>query len=217
MNMMKRIGLTLALGLSLLCVAPVKALAQTDPGTTIIPTLELQQADVRDALRALFRNVNVNYTIAPEVQGTVTVQLKNVLFETALQNILKQVDATYRIESGVYQIVRREVRQTPITNEGGEPTLQPTAKVIRRIYIKSADPEFIFRMLRGSISTSLTPEISQSKGRGGSAGGGIGSGSGGLGGGIGGSGGGGGLGGSGGGGGLGGSGGGGVGGFGGNG
>src|SRR5580700_6495592 len=72
-----------------------------------IPSLELEQADVREALRALFKNVNVSYSIAPEVQGPVTVSLKNVTFETALQNVLRQVDATYRVEGGVYEIVKR--------------------------------------------------------------------------------------------------------------
>ena len=188
MKMMKRLGLLLALGVAMLVTGPVKAMAQENPDQKIIPSMELQEADVRDALRALFRNVNVNYSIAPEVQGTVTVSLKNVLFEAALQYILKQVDATYRIESGVYQIVHREnVVQSP--NEGGgQIGLVPTQKIMRRIFIRSADPAFIFRMIHGSTSTNITPEISQSKGRssGGIGGGGL---SGGAGGGIGGGGG----------------------------
>jgi hypothetical protein len=206
MKMMKRFGILLGLGLAAMAVSPVKAMAQNDPGTQIIPSMELQQADVRDALRALFRNVNVNYSIAPEVQGTVTVNLKNVLFETALRYILGQVDATYRIESGVYQIVRKEAGPgpNPTGGEGGTVVL-PTNKVRKRIYIRSADPAFILRMIRGSIQTNLTPEISQGRsgvgggGGGGGISGGIGGGGGG-GGGIGGGGGDGGFGGAGGGG-----------------
>src|SRR5512132_2905959 len=103
-----KFALSALLGLLLIGAAPIKAIAQTNPGDTNIPSLELDQADVREALRALFRNVSVSYSIAPEVQGTVTVSLRNVTFETALQNILKQVDATYRIEGGVYQIIKKE-------------------------------------------------------------------------------------------------------------
>lgn len=201
MKMMKRFGILLILGLAMMVTGPVKAMAQGEnPDQKIIPSMELQQADVRDALRALFRNVNVNYSIAPEVQGTVTVSLKNVLFETALRYILTQVDATYRIESGVYQIVHKENIVTP----GSTPqqtTLIPTTKVIRRIYIHSADPQFILRMIKGTIATNLSPEITlghSTGGVGGGAGGGIGGGGGG--GGIGGGGGGGGIGGGGGGG-----------------
>lgn len=180
MKRIARISAAWTLGLGLLVVAPMQAMAQEDPGVKIIPSLELEQADVRDALRALFRNVSVNYSIAPEVQGTVTVSLKNVLFETALQQVLRQVDATYRINSGVYEIIKRE--RVVITS--GEPNINPdvaATKVIRRIYIRSADPAFIFRMLAGNRQTNLTPEISQGSG-GGSAVGNVGGGSGGLGG-----------------------------------
>jgi hypothetical protein len=181
MKMMKRFGLVLALSLAALICSPGKAMAQRDPSQQIIPSMELQQADVRDALRALFRNVNVNYSIAPEVQGTVTVSLKNVLFETALRYILTQVDATYRIESGVYQIVHKE--NIVVKPDSSTPTFNaPAHKIMKRIKIYSADPEFIFRMIRGSgTQTNITPELSQNKGRagGGGGGGGIGGGSGG--------------------------------------
>ena len=173
MNMMKRFGLLLGLGLATMVVCPVKAMAQDDPGQKIIQSMELQQADVRDALRALFRNVNVNYSIAPEVQGTVTVSLKNVLFETALRYILGQVDATYRIESGVYQIIHKEAPPTIGGGQNPNTVLTPVNKVMKRIYIHSADPAFIFRMIHGSTATNISPEISQGRGaRSGSAGGG---------------------------------------------
>jgi uncharacterized protein len=164
----------------LLIGAPVRAVAQTDPGT-IIPSLELNQADVRDALRALFRNVGVSYTIAPDVQGTVTVSLRNVPFETALRNILGQVDATYRIEGGVYQIIRRELVAPPTPGMGG---VAPVAegRVVRRIRIRSADPAFIAQMLSGSQDYLMAPELSTVQ-KGGSIGGGFGGGGGGFGGG----------------------------------
>ncbi len=138
--------------------APIKAHAQ-DVGQQIIPTLELDSADVREALRALFKNVGVSYSIAPEVQGTVTCSLRNVTFDAALQNILKQVNATYRIEAGIYQIVPK-VDQV-INDKGDEnPGVNLTSTVVRRIKIRSADPEFIIQMLSGSQSTGTTPEMS---------------------------------------------------------
>jgi hypothetical protein len=181
------------LGLSLMVAAPSKAFAQTDPGQQNIPTLELDQADVREALRALFKNVSVSYSIAPEVQGTVTVSLRNVTFEAALQNILKQVDATYRIEGGVYQIIKRP----PPSDLGGgnqeQPGVTTTNKVVRRLKILHADPAFIIQMLSGTQSTGNAPEqstISNTPGGGSGGSGNGGFGSGGFGGGIGGGGGG---------------------------
>lgn len=80
---------------------------QADVSQQIVPSLEFQNTDVRQGLRSLFKIVNTSYSIAPEVQGTVALSLKNVTFETALQNVLRQVDATYRIRAGVYEIMKR--------------------------------------------------------------------------------------------------------------
>ncbi len=102
-----KLAMSIAMGMFMLTAMPSLASAQEDIGQKIIPSLELEQADVREALRALFKNVNVSYSIAPEVQGTVTVSLKNVTFDTAIQNVLRQVDATYRVEAGVYEIVKK--------------------------------------------------------------------------------------------------------------
>ncbi len=85
-----------------------RAARRQDPGQKIIPSVEFHNVDLREAVRSLFRGAGVSYSISPEVQGIITVSLRNVVLETALQNILRQVDATYRIESGVYDIVLRE-------------------------------------------------------------------------------------------------------------
>jgi type II secretory pathway component GspD/PulD (secretin) len=196
--------LTLALGamlaIGMLAGAPVKAMAQ-DPSGQIIPSLELDSADVREALRALFRNVGVSYSIAPEVQGTVTVSLRNVTFEAALQNILKQVNATYRVEGGIYQIVLKEDPGTGTTTDSGQ--IGPVrTTVVRRLKIRSADPQLIITLLSGSQSTGVAPEestIFNTESGGGSGGFGGGQGGGGFGGGGGIGGGGGGFGGGGGG------------------
>ena len=169
------------LGLAFATLMPATIHAQGDPGTQNISQLELEQADVREALRLLFKNVNASYGVAPEVQGTVTVSLRNVPFETALQAILKQVDATYRVEGGVYQIIRRD--DTGVVSGGGteeRPNITPRNPV-RRLKIRSADPMFIVMMLNGSQNFSNTyPEMStlfnSPAGQGGGQGGGLGGG-----------------------------------------
>jgi type II secretory pathway component GspD/PulD (secretin) len=140
---------------------PVLAAAQEDISQKQIPSLELDQADVREALRALFKNVNVSYSIAPEVQGSVTVSLKNVSFDLALQNVLRQVDATYRVEGGVYEIVKRA--ETIAPTSGPEPVGPVKTTIVRRIKIRSADPQFIAAMLgvkAGNQSYTIAPEMS---------------------------------------------------------
>src|SRR4051794_14854354 len=152
-----KLALSAVLGLAMLSGLPSMALAQTDPANQIIPSLDLDAVDVREALRALFKSVGVSYSIAPEVQGSVTVNLKNVRFDTALQNILKQCDATYRVEGGVYQIIKRE---EPTPTGPGE-TQAPTttnSKVRRKVFVRRADPMFIAALIgndKGQTSFTL--------------------------------------------------------------
>jgi len=82
-------------------IAPANSFSHESQNTT---NMDLENADVRETLRQLFKTVGVSYSVDPDVQGTVTLSLKNVTFEAALQNILHQVDATYSVEGGVYHI-----------------------------------------------------------------------------------------------------------------
>lgn len=84
---------------------------QGDASSITLNAVDYQQTDVRTALRDLFQRVGVSFSIAPEVQGTVTLSLRNIRFDAALKNVLKQVDATYRIEGGVYSIEPRAENQ----------------------------------------------------------------------------------------------------------
>ena len=145
-----------------LSAIPTVASAQEDISQKQVPSLELEQADVREALRALFKNVNVSYSIAPEVQGPVTVSLKNVTFEAALQNILRQVDATYRVEGGVYEIIKRVDSSAPLTTPSESPKNVSTL-ITRRIKVLHADPQFIAFMIGkkgGNQNYTVAPEMS---------------------------------------------------------
>ena len=176
-----RFILAAGIGLAMLNGLPAITHAQTDPADQIIPSLDLDSVDVREALRALFKSVGVSYSIAPEVQGTVTVNLKNVRFDTALQNILKQVDATWRVEAGVYQIIKREEIQPPTTGNEA-PTQTTNNKIRRKVFVRHADPLFIAALIsqdKGNQSFSLWPEMStviNSRSGGGGGGGGFGGG-----------------------------------------
>ena len=86
----------------------------TDRHIAEVPTFDCSGTDFREAIQTLMRISGRSYTVAPEVQGTVTLHLRNVSFNTALQNLCRQVDATYRVEDGVTDVV---------------PLLQPTRPV----------------------------------------------------------------------------------------
>lgn len=208
---MKLSKLTLIFALAAVMVAvPAQAFAQdpptpaaggqganpTDPSQQIVPSLELEQSDIRDALKALFKSVNIPYVIASDVVGQITISLKNVPFETALNTILKQVDATYKIDAGIYTIIKR-VDNPAVTNLPQDNGPLPTARREPvRIKIMHADVALIFALLQGQFNPNMPSELSHGSGAGvggggfgGGGGGGFGGGAGGIGGGAGGAGG----------------------------
>ena len=102
-----------------------------------------ENADVRQALRELFKSVNVSYSISPDVQGTVTIDIQNVTLETALQNILRQVDATYRIEGGVYEIIRHGETRAPALVMGSQ-TFEPEIPRTTSETAMTQDSKFLY-------------------------------------------------------------------------
>ncbi len=116
--------------LALLLLSAVAG-AQRDVTVQNIPALDAEGDDVRETVRRLFLLIGMPYSIAVDVQGTVNARLRNVPFETALQNVLRQVDATYRIGDGVYQIVRRE--------DAGPPAFFACQPDIDRAYVRLRD------------------------------------------------------------------------------
>lgn len=183
---MKAYWIVGALALSLFAGTPVTAYAQTgDARDKVVSSIELEDADIRDALKLLFSQVNANYTVSADVQGTVTTSLKDTPFETALRAILNQVGATWRFEAGIYNIILK-----PTETDSGAPTIDPNLPTTRtetfpvRIRIRHADPEMIFRLISSNFTTNafLEPEMSAFPSGGGNQGG-FGNGGGGFGGG----------------------------------
>jgi hypothetical protein len=79
-------------------------------------SLDLQNADVRDALRDLFKTVGANYTIDQDVTGTVTVNLKDSDIVTALQSIVRATSQPlqYSMTNGVFHVtVRKPIEASP--------------------------------------------------------------------------------------------------------
>lgn len=180
---MKLLAALSALFVGAFLLGPVNAPAQEDIRKKPVGSLDLQDAPIRDALRLLFDAVGVqNWTISQDVQGNVTARLRDVPLETALRNILEQVDATYSIEAGVFKIFRRELIRVDRPIE--EPRAATTS-VTKRIQIMHADPMLIAFLLsgggtgggQGGLTFGLPPEMSTlSGGFGGFGGGGFGGG-----------------------------------------
>lgn len=95
-------------------ISPVPASIAVDvsPVATANPTqqsgnvdMDLQDADIRIAIKTIFVHSNKeSYILDNNVQGKVTLLLRDVPFNVGLQTILESVGATYTIEAGIYKI-----------------------------------------------------------------------------------------------------------------
>jgi hypothetical protein len=146
----RQLMVTLALAITA-CGAVTISPAQDDILNKQLDSVEFQNADLREALKSIFNQVGANYSIPPTIQGTVTASFKKARFETVLQNLLQQVNATYRYDAGVFMIVLREETAPPVDGtDTGEAPKAKTAKIIRKVYIRSADPMLIAMLLGGN-------------------------------------------------------------------
>lgn len=106
--------------------------------------------DVREAIRRLFKSVGVPCTIDPAVKGRITIRLQGASFEQALQTILIQVRATYRVEGGVFQIILRDDLQ------GDVGTFDPP-----HIEVSKSDCRLAFAKIFGDFKfrTVIQPQV----------------------------------------------------------
>ncbi len=150
-------GMTCALAVVSLVGATLGARAQdsTSDVRDKKVTLNLENADIRFALKLLFQSVGVNYTLDQAVQGTVTAQLSDVRFEVALENILKSVQSqlplTYDKENGIYRvkIKQEQLPETPTGQEEDEKQVTPKFNP-QKLKVKSVDANIIAMILGGS-------------------------------------------------------------------
>jgi hypothetical protein len=145
----KNMMMVVALAMTTACMAPL-ALAQGDILDHKILSAEYQNSDLREVLKTLFREVGASYSISADVQGAVTLVMKDQKFELVLQNVLAQVGATYRYEGGTFVIIKREVITTGEVNPGDTPPTGKNRAVTRKVFIHSADPALIAMIIGGS-------------------------------------------------------------------
>jgi hypothetical protein len=150
----------LAIVLASVCLSGVPVRAQDAPDINQKKvTLNLENADIRFALKLLFQSVGANYQLDQAVQGTVTASLTDVPFRVALESVLRstsfQYPLTYRVEDNVYYIAPR---QETVTDPGTTPEepgteTQPRSRIVK-IQINYADAIDIALALGGSYIES---------------------------------------------------------------
>jgi len=127
-------------------------------GSTKKITVEYKDTDVREAIMAILHSANISYSIYPEVQGQITLSVKEVPLENVLENILRQVDCTYEYVAGLIVVKKRKEEIIPETTDITTSQPNKPTKVIRRLVIRSADPLLISMLLSGSQNYFGSPE-----------------------------------------------------------
>jgi type II secretory pathway component GspD/PulD (secretin) len=76
------------------------------PDSITIPVLDFKNTDIRDVLRALGMQYNVNIFLEPDVTGAVSLYLTNVSVKSAIDFIVKRSNYVYTIENGIVKVFK---------------------------------------------------------------------------------------------------------------
>ena len=74
----------------------------------VIESLEFREVDIKDVLRQLAKQYNLNIVFSEAVKGLVTVQLTNVTIEQALDSIITVNGFAYTKKDNVYKVTTQE-------------------------------------------------------------------------------------------------------------
>ena len=76
-------------------------------------SFSLREADIREVLMAISKQTTFNIVVDPDVQGRVTVDLKNVTLAEALETLTELLDLSYRVRQNLLR-VSKPVAETRI-------------------------------------------------------------------------------------------------------
>jgi len=81
-------------------------------------TLNFESGDINAVLKTLFNDIGANFSIDPDVHGTVTISMSNVGFLAALRSVMRANNPplTFEYVDGVYHV---RLKQKMNTNSGG--------------------------------------------------------------------------------------------------
>jgi type IV pilus assembly protein PilQ len=120
-------------------------------------TITLKDADVKDVLRSFAQISGLNVVVNPGVSGTVTVELTNVPWDQALEQVLKINNLGYELEGNIMRIaplarLREEAEEEQRLRQAQALSI-PLSTVMKRV--SYADAGQIADLLRTGGGTSL--------------------------------------------------------------
>ncbi len=92
----------------LIADAPAACYCQTDTQDGYIEYLEFREVDIKDILRQLSKQYDLNIVFSESVRGLVTVQLSHVTIEQALDSVLTINGFAYTKKGNVYKVTSQD-------------------------------------------------------------------------------------------------------------
>lgn len=115
-------------------------------------SLNLKDVNIEDALKIISQASGLNVVLDKDVKAKVSITLKDVSWQTALENILKTNELTYRIQENIIRVM------SLATVKKEEETLPLTTKIIGLNFAKAEElQKSLTKMLssRGSIEVNV--------------------------------------------------------------
>jgi len=137
------------------------------PDSVRIPVLDFKNTDIRDVLRGLGMQYNVNIFLEPEVTGNVSLYLTDVSVKNAIDFIVKRSNFAYSLENGIIKVYKFNAPPPPpppkpavvfhIQNNLLDIDVKSIdAKELARMFIDSAGINVI---LDGSVDKTITARL----------------------------------------------------------
>jgi len=137
------------------------------PDSVRIPVLDFKNTDIRDVLRGLGMQYNVNIFLEPEVTGNVSLYLTDVSVKNAIDFIVKRSNFAYSVENGIIKVYKFNAPPPPpppkpavvfhIQNNLLDIDVKSIdAKELARMFIDSAGINVI---LDGSVDKTITARL----------------------------------------------------------
>ena len=123
--------------------------------------LSIKDADIQQVLTFLAREGGVNIVTGQAVQGTVTVHLKDVPWDLALDMVLKSQGLDYVEEDGVYRVALAEAIRSEFEAEVEKRKKMNELRqlVVKLVSVNYADAEQISAQVKGVLSEKGTVTV----------------------------------------------------------
>lgn len=79
-----------------------------------IPILDLNNNDIRNVLRGIGMQNNVNIYLEPEVKGKISLYLTNISVKDAIEFIIKKSGYSYKVENKIIKVYKEKPKPEPI-------------------------------------------------------------------------------------------------------